>query len=411
MLVSCRQPHVRPSPGPPPPLPFPLTRTNWEDGNWFGNQTDDLRTVDITNANNLQVIINDASYSNKPHLFKNRYLNMGGAGVTNLMVALLGSDPKRSPHPKPPLHLFFREYLNLYSNATLQVANASLHVGQTGSIGGGLELGKNAFMTASGLRVGVQGFSGGVMTVRGGALIVTNAAHNGGIIIGDTNTHMVVTRRGKIAKADTGTFILDGGFVQADYLKIEGDHDTSFVFKSGTLKVDFISVTNQGPVTVPDGATLELCNGTNLFTGLLTICSNATLRGNGTICGPVANYGTILAGTNGDLLTFIAGSGLSSLVTNWGCMYMTNGGLLQFGGTIINYEPPAILATEKTANRIVLRFLSVGGLTNWLESATSLRNPIWTTLTNELGTGEILSFTNDAATDPTRFYRVRVTGS
>jgi hypothetical protein len=417
-LIGCQRPRALSRP-PPPPLPLQLTTTNWEDGNWFGNQTNDLREVNITNAFNLRVLINSASYAHKPYLFRNRNLNLGGADVTNLVVTLSAIGSGRSTHPRAPLHLHFRDSLNIYPNATLRVANASLHVGQTGGIGGRLDLGPGAVMTASNLRVGVQGFSGGVISVSGGTLIVTNAAHNGGIIIGDTNTFMADTRRreirqldtGRIRKTDIGTFILEGGFVQADYLKVVGDRSTSLLVKGGTLKVNFISVTN-GPVTIAEGATLELGDGTNLFTSLLTICSNATLRGNGTICGPVANYGTILAGAVGDLLTFTDnGSSFPSAVTNWGCMYMTNGGQLQFGGTVVNYAPPIVMPPKKTASGLVLRFLSVGGLTNWLESAPDLQNPLWTPVTNQVGTGEVLSFSPDAATGPRRFYRVRVTGS
>jgi hypothetical protein len=76
------------------------------------------------------------------------------------------------------------------------------------------------------------------------------------------------------------------------------------------------------------------------------------------------------------------------------------GGQLKFGGMIINYEPPIVTPPRKTAHGFVFRFLSVGGLTNWLESATDLHNPLWTTVTNPVGTGEILSFTPDAATGP-----------
>lgn len=404
----CRHKHLPPE---QPPMPIP-----WHTGKWFNNDQPreaSLRDVYITtDTNTLQVFIDSGSARKNSDLFTNRCLTLGGVGITNLMVTLLG--PSSTIRPVlPPLHLFAS--LNLHSNATLQVSHACLHVGEEARIGASLDLGEGALMTASNLYVGVQGFDGGVMTVHhGGILIVANT-----IFIGDTNTYTTKTLRGKsITNTNTGKFILDGGRVQAHKLIMVGSRNSSLVFKSGVVQLCSVSVTNQGPVIIHPGVTLTLCDGTNLLSGLLTISSNATLTGSGMICGPVANYGTILAGTDGKPLTFAndpSGTNITSTVTNWGCLCTTNGGQIVFGGNTFNYTSPTFLAPEQPTNGVmIIRFVSVGGLTNYLESATSLSNPLWTTVTNWPGTntGGILSFTNSALTnDLMRFYRVRVTDS
>jgi len=151
-----------------------------------------------------------------------------------------------------------------------------------------------------------------------------------------------------------------------------------------------------------------LGGGTNFFSGLLTISSNATVLGKGTICGPVANYGTILAGRDGDSLIFASSGPYISSVTNWGRMYMTNGGKLSFEGTACNNVPFPITAMNQTGAGFTAQFVSVGGLSHTLQYKSAPGDANWTSVASVTGTGETLSLSDPALAGQTRYYRIRV---
>ena len=206
-----------------------------------------------------------------------------------------------------------------------------------------------------------------------------------------------------------GTFILDAGTLQATYLKLSGDPASRVVINGGTLKVSFISVTNRGPITVGNGtdpAVLELCGGESLVSSLLTVSSNAVLRGFGSVSGAVANYGTIQA--TGDLV-FTNSPEFASSVTNWGALCETNGGRLVFAGAAVNYARPEVVSLSRSEAGWSVAFNSIGGLTNVLEATADLGAPGWSTVEAVPGTGNRLVFT-DSLPASRRFYRVRVKG-
>ncbi len=183
-----------------------------------------------------------------------------------------------------------------------------------------------------------------------------------------------------------------------------------FVFKSGTLQARTLVVTNSGPIAIGDGihpARLELTGGTTLVSSLLTVSSNATLAGSGTIHGPVANYGTIVAGRPEDQLTFAPmPPGCPSAVTNWGRMYMTNGGVLSFQGTAGNHVALPITEMTRTGGGFRFKLVSVGGLTHTLRYKDDLSDANWTPVASTTGTGEIVSLTDPAPTDRARYYHI-----
>lgn len=207
-----------------------------------------------------------------------------------------------------------------------------------------------------------------------------------------------------------GTFVLDAGTVQATYLKLVGDPASRVVINGGTLKVSFVSVTNHGPVVVGNGtdaAELDLAGGTSLISSLITVSSNAVLRGYGVVCGAVANYGTIVA--DGGVLLFTNGAGFSSMVTNWGVLIETNGGHLVFAGRAVNYARPEVVALSRSEAGWSVEFCSIGGLTNVLEATSDFRAPGWAMVEAFPGTGTRLVFT-DSLPASRQFYRVRVEG-
>jgi hypothetical protein len=231
--------------------------------------------------------------------------------------------------------------------------------------------------------------------VHGGTLTVTNEHHTARLIIGLNDGE--------------GSFHLDGGTIVADFLQVTGKQSNRFVFKSGNVIPCGVSVTNGSAFTVGDGATLNLSAGCiNHFSGGLIIAANGTVTGSGTIDGDVANYGTISAGQSD--LTF-APLNYTSAVTNWGSMYMTNGGNLIFQGTVLDYAPAPIrtITPNQQGGGRTIWFSSIGGLKHILEYKNSLGDANWTPLGSTTGTGLAISLTDPAPTANARFYHIRVT--
>jgi hypothetical protein len=386
------EPQVRHRPGrvtmpdlPPVPATVPMP-IRWEQGPWWGDVRGRPLSVSLTNLRTRTVVLGAATASVPQRLtVQDLKLATPGPDPLSLVLVKAGTD-----HPLRVL-----DSCSVGANTTIRVDNAALEVDGTFRVGGRLDLAHGRVAANSDLLVGQSAGAPASVNVTGGTLTVTNAAHNARLVIG--------------LDGSRGDFCLDGGTVEADSLQVIINTNNRFIFKSGTLKVQTFAVTNYWPITIPDGGRLELGDGTNLISSLLTISSNATLTGNGTICGPVANYGTIVAGQPGDLLTFAPMPPLyPSAVTNWGRMYMTNGGTLSFQGIVCNNAPSPITAMTRTGANFTFQFVSVGGLAHILESKNALGDPAWTPLVSTNGTGEILSLTVPAPTGGARFYHIRV---
>ena len=380
------RPHP-PAPAEPPLPPDAPPPSRWEAGPWWDNQRGEHAAICITNAG-AQTILLGESVLSRPEYLTVQSLVLGAPLSNTLTLSLvkLGADH--------PLHVL--DACSVHANASIRVDNSALLVDGVAVIGGRLNLGRGSVTANSGVLVGEGPDVEAVVNVNGGTFTVTNSSHNARILIG---------------LAGMGSFSLNGGNVQADSLQVTNDPNSRFIFKSGSAKLRSLWVANQGPMTVGDGihpATLELGGGTNFFSGLLTISSNATVLGKGTICGPVANYGTILAGRDGDSLIFASSGPYISSVTNWGRMYMTNGGKLSFEGTACNNVPFPITAMNQTGAGFTAQFVSVGGLSHTLQYKSAPGDANWTSVASVTGTGETLLLSDPALAGQTRYYRIRV---
>jgi len=131
--------------------------------------------------------------------------------------------------------------------------------------------------------------SNNLLTVSGGSLIVTNPAGSGALDV------------------RYGTNVLNTGLIEADRLILTNATDRGggwFNLSGGTLKTKGTTNNNGRLFAVGNGTTpaiFELVgNGLHTFNNGLAISNNATLRGNGSISGPlaVAVGGTLSPGTS-----------------------------------------------------------------------------------------------------------------
>lgn len=392
LLVSgCpRHPPTKPPPMlPPVPTSIPAS-LRWEKGVWWKHEPGKLPSVIITNAGSRTISLGGAVAS-MPRFLSVRDLSLAApmSEPLTLLLVRTGAD-----HP-----LRVQGACSILDNAAIRVDNAALVVDGPFRVGGTLDLARGHVAAKSDLLVGGRSRVPALVRVTGGTLTVTNPRRRGRFIIGQAD---------RISK---GSFCLDGGRVEADVMQVMPG--SAFAFHSGTMVVLSMLVTN-GPCVIGDGihpATLELTGGvTNRYSQGLVITNNATLIGNGVVCGTVANYGTILAGSPNDHLTFTADPGypLPSVVTNWGRIYMTNGGVLTFQGTVCNNVPAHITAMNKTGPGYQFQFSSIGGLPHILEYKNALSDPKWMFLVSTNGTGEICSLAVTAPTGGARFFRVRI---
>ena len=361
----------------------------WEMGPWWGEASGEPQPVSITNAGTQTIFLGAAVASTPRYLtVKELTLSAPVSDPLKLLLMKTGAD-----HPLSVLGA-----CSIRTNTTIRVDDSALDVAGTFRVSGSLDLARGRVAAKSELLVGESVGAPALVTVTGGMLTVTNADHNARLIIG---------------LGGRGDFCLNGGTVEADFIQVTNTGNR-FIFNSGKAKVGSLMVTNFQPITVGDGvhaATLVLSDGTNVISRLLTVTNNATLtvEGTATINGPVANYGTILAGRPGDQLIFASTTGYPSIVTNWGHMYMTNGGTLTFQGTVCNNVPAHITAMTQTGANFTFQFDSIGGLTHMLEYKNALSDPNWTSsLVSTNGTGETRSLTIPAPTGAARFYHIRV---
>jgi T5SS/PEP-CTERM-associated repeat protein len=211
---------------------------------------------------------------------------------------------------------------------------------------------------SSNLVVGTPLISSGQLTLTGGAITVTNVTGSA------------------FVQVSSGSVTMSGGTLTTDKLLIN-DASATFTFNDGIIRAKAMTVSNGQAFTVGDGvnpATLELQGGTYTFANGLVISPNATVTGCGTVIGTIVNNGTY----------------------NNTC-----------GGS--SPSPTTISTASKSAGTVTISCASQSGFSYTLEYKTSLTNPTWTPLLPAtLGNGGTLNLSDTAATNVSRFYRVKV---
>jgi fibronectin-binding autotransporter adhesin len=179
-----------------------------------------------------------------------------------------------------------------------------------GDFGIGVLTLSNGTLRTCNLVVGRSGGSG-VVTVNGGALLVTNCS---------------------VIEIRKGTLTLNGGVLATTTLLVTNLNGI-VVFNGGTLNSGGSSVINGqtfviGSVSNP--ATMNLLGGTHTFANGLSIAASGTLTGSGVVAGSVTNAGAIRA--DGGTLVF-SGPNTGTNITLTGAVTVTNGGAIVFTGT------------------------------------------------------------------------------
>jgi hypothetical protein len=394
----------------PPPLPTNAPASDcrppkhWEKGKWWKDSPTNQHSVFFTDAETPTIILKPAA-ANRDY-FRLSDLEVAAPKSSPLTITLHRGEKDQ--------HLHVTNACTIHTRVHLHVSEADLVVENKLVVGGRLTLDKLSHLTANAnLLVRADTNRGyGHLTVTGGSLTVTNKdGKSGKLIIGEMSTNKGITT------TNQGILTVDGGTVEADFIQVLPG--SQFIFKSGTVKVGTMMITNL-PYVLGDGvhqAIMSLSGGgTADFAHGLVVTNNAILTGNGTVSGGVVNYGAIAAGTSEDKLTFADDPNfpygtLFSVVTNCGSMYMTNQGTLTFQGTVYNNvaAPFTAINLDMTNHVCTNQFASIGGLINTLEYKGSVTDANWTDLTNTLGTGEILTFVDPNAPATNRFYHIRVT--
>jgi len=198
---------------------------------------------------------------------------------------------------------------------------------------------------ASSLIIGSVAISGNLVAISGGTLVVTNLSGTGTL------------------EVRNGTNLLtSGGVVNTDHLLVSGGF---FQFNSGTLLTKTTTDNNIQPFLVGDGsslATLSLVgNGSHSFANGLTVRSNATLAGNGTVVGTltVQSGGVLLPGLPGSVgkLAFTNSpvlQGITSMKISKNGSALTNdqaqvNSSMTYGGTLVvsNLSSTALAAGDR----------------------------------------------------------------
>lgn len=105
-------------------------------------------------------------------------------------------------------------------------------------------------------------------------------------------------------------------------------------------------------------------------------------------------------------LTFILTATASSTVLQFAAQNTPN----YFGMDDVSVTPlplPSIATAVRTKTAFSLTWYAVSGIKYQILSATNLLNGIWTVLSTNQASGSTLSYTNPAATDQQRYYRIR----
>lgn len=229
----------------------------------------------------------------------------------------------------------------------------SLSIGRFATSQGTLEVsGGTLDLAASTLYIGRAG--------AGAAIFSNGVAQVATVIIAASNTA-------------SGTLQMRGGALTTGQL-IADKPTAQIQFSSGTLVVtQATTVANGAAFVVGNGtqaATLQLDGGTHTFANGLVISANATLKGTGTVVGPI----TVLPG----------------------------------GSNQLGVAPAAVLLTPVRVNgQFRFSFPSAIGKLYDILATTNLAAPVWQLQTTLAGTGAALSYTNTSSANP-RFFRVQI---
>ncbi len=188
------------------------------------------------------------------------------------------------------------------------IANGLLTVG-TGDQGNQVIVSNAGVFAAASIDVTPSNKAGAFVTVAGGTLLATNSVSGAVLRVGGFNL--------------LGAVALNGGTITIDQLMLTNGAASVFNFNSGVLNVKTSMVANGLTFVVGDGvdsATLNLLAFSHTYANGLSILSNATLTGVGTIVGNVT-----LA--NGATLSPGSGVGTLALGNN---LIVNNGAVLQY---------------------------------------------------------------------------------
>jgi len=230
---------------------------------------------------------------------------------------------------------------------------------------GSLSLGR--FATAQ----GTLEVSGGMLDMSTKTLYV--GREGAGVAVFSNGVALVESLLIATSNTASGTLRMRGGALTTGQL-IADKSSAQIQFSSGTLVVtQATTVANGVAFIVGNGmqpATLQLDGGTHSFANGLVISANATLKGTGTVVGPI----TVLPG-----------------------------GSNQLGTT-----PASITLTPSRVNGLFrFSFPSTTGKLYDVLATTNIASPNWQLQTTLSGTGAPLTYTNSSLTNP-RFFRVQI---
>ena len=252
---------------------------------------------------------------------------------------------------------------------------------RVGDAGAGTMTISNATALLTNLTIGHMAPAVGAFSMQSGALVQVSGDVTLGRLAGATGT--VVVAGGQLLAPGQALYvgsdgqgqmtISNGAVVTVDTLYVT--NTGLFSFSSGTLNLKNANVANGRPFVVGDGvtpATLNMAGGTLIFANGLTISSQATLSGCGTIVGSILNLGTI----------------------NTNC-----------GPVLVR---PMITGQARSGVTNSISFTSVIGQTYVLEYKNSFSDASWTAIApSVVGNGNILTVMDTVATAQSRIYRVR----
>ena len=329
------------------------------------------------------------------------------------------------------------------SNGAVQANGLLVAAVPTNTASGNLTLAGGTVLVLSNFVVGNAGFTTGKVSLVAGALSVTNQ------------------NASAVADFPSATMTFNSGIFETDNLRLT-NNVSRFNFNGGTLRSRNTTVNNALPFVVGDGtnaATFQLVGGTHVFANGLTISSNATLSGCGTIVGTILNFGTIATNcgvvsgppsitqqpTNmtvaqGATATFsVAASSSSALSYQWRFSGLpgdipgatnstlaitgaqgtnagnyrvvvsnTSGSVTSVVASLRVLIPTTIANTSLVGTNLNLSFSTISGLNYTIEYKNNLNDPTWTLLLTHLGDGNLFTPPAVDASVPSRFYRIRV---
>jgi autotransporter-associated beta strand protein len=169
-----------------------------------------------------------------------------------------------------------------------------------------------------------------------------------------------------IRKTGTSTWTLSGA----------NTHTGSTTVAAGTLRISLSgSITNSAATEVLSGGTLEMAGG-SLTTGPVSIFAGGTLKGFGTVKGPVTNNGLILG-------TALGTPAITGNLINNGTVRLSEGSTISVSGTFTNNGVLNIIGGSQT--------LPANFVNNGVVMDDSLLQPVQATMADGVFTASILS--------------------